>query len=443
MRTLKRIPRSLLFAGTILIAGAAMAALLRGGDPAAPGIETQTDARPVPAESIPPPEVGAEPVSAAAPAPAEVPSGPLDLDRIRSLVNLPTAAVENGKLVQHLSDGSVLEYSIDIEAQTAVQQVFDRYDVPVGAAVAIEVKTGRVVVFASRSRGPVERDPCLDATPPAASLFKIVTSAALIEDAGVSPDERVCYRGVNGVKRFNLSDLDLVPDESDPSIACATLAEGVARSLNPVLGRLADQKLSPRVLLRRAERFVFGRAIPFELPVDVSPVEIPQDRLEFARTAAGFWHVGLSPLHAAALTQAVANGGSMLQPRLVDRIVAPDGTERWASESRLLRTVVRPETAETLTRMMLGTVDSGTARKEFYDEQNNAHLGIAVAGKTGSLVNPSPYLSYSWFVGFAPAPAGDDPAWAVAVLIVNEERWRIKAAFAAREVLKSLLAAES
>jgi len=437
MRTLRRIPRSLLIAGTILVAGAALAAFLRGGAPAADDVATETDARPNPVAAAPsPPPIAAEPAPAPLPAP---PSGPLDADAMRAIVNLASAAVENGKLVQHLSDGSTLEYAIDVAAQAAVQEVFDRFDVPVGAAVAIEVKTGRVVVFASRSRGPVERDPCLDASPPAASLFKLITASALIEDVGVSPDARQCYRGVVGIKRFNLADLDLVPDETDPNIACATLSEAVSRSLNPVLGRLADQKLSPRILLRRAERFVFGRAIPFDLPLDVSPVEIPQDRLEFARTAAGFWHVGLSPLHAAAIAQAIANGGKMLRPTLIDRLVGPDGVERFRPEPQLLRTVVAPETAEALGKMMLGTVDSGTARKEFYDQQNRPYLSVAVAGKTGSLVNPSPYLSYSWFIGFAPQPVGDGPAWAVAVLVVNEERWRIKAAFAAREVLRVLL----
>ncbi|MDI7269941.1 MAG: penicillin-binding transpeptidase domain-containing protein, partial [Myxococcota bacterium] len=387
------------------------------------------------------------PVSPVSPvSPAAPPGAAFDIARLRSALDLRSAVVENGRLVQRLVDGSVVEFSIDVEAQGAIQRLFDKYDVPVGAAVAIEVATGRVVLFASRARVPTERDPCVDASPPAASIFKIVTAAALLEDADIRADERVCYRGVSAVKQIRLGDLDEARLEIDTGTACATLARGMADSLNPVLGRLADAKLSPRTLLRRAERFVFGRAMPFDLPLDVSPVEIPQDRLEFARTAAGFWHVGLSPVHGAAIAQAIANGGRMLRPTLVDRVVGPNGADLYRAAPALLRTVVRPETAAALAAMMLGTVDVGTARKDFVDPEGRPFLTVPVAGKTGSLANPRPYAGYSWFVGFAPAaPAGSavgdgEPVYAVAVLLINEERWRIKAALVAREALRALLA---
>lgn len=76
----------------------------------------------------------------------------------------------------------------------------------------------------------------------------------------------------------------------------------------------------------------------------------------------------------------------------------------------------------------------GTARKYFYDQAGNPFLpGISVAGKTGSLAGRDPYRGYSWFVGYAPASR---PTIAVAALVVNSGKWRIKGAYAAREVLR-------
>jgi cell division protein FtsI/penicillin-binding protein 2 len=304
------------------------------------------------------------------------------------------------------------------------------------------VETGRVVAMASRTRGPVEHDPCLDATPPAASIFKIVTTAALLEEAGIGPDEAICHRTGAGRSRLTLRDVTEETSAPGDGITCTTLSEALAKSINPVYARLADGRLSPRVLLRFAERFAFGRAIPFELPADVSPVEIPQDRLEFARTASGFWHVGLSPLHAATMAQLVANGGEMLQPTLIDSVLAADGTVLHATAPRVLRRVISPETAAAIERMMQETVTTGTGKRDFHDPKGEPFVAVAVAGKTGSLTQPKPYMAYSWFVGYAPAGdvAPGTPRYAVAALVVNEERWRIKGTFLAREALRQLLA---
>jgi cell division protein FtsI/penicillin-binding protein 2 len=62
--------------------------------------------------------------------------------------------------------------------------------------------------------------------------------------------------------------------------------------------------------------------------------------------------------------------------------------------------------------------------------------GIAVAGKTGSLSDERPYRAYSWWVGFAPENA---PEIALAALVVNTPKWRIKSSFVAREALRYYL----
>jgi cell division protein FtsI/penicillin-binding protein 2 len=145
----------------------------------------------------------------------------------------------------------------------------------------------------------------------------------------------------------------------------------------------------------------------------------------------------MSPLHAAMIAATVANHGRMMRPQIVDRIVDASGKLVSRAEPELHRSVLERRTADLLARMMRTTVAQGTARKTFFDAKGNPFLpGIEVAGKTGTLSKERPYRGYTWFVGFAPAKA---PKVAVAALIVNSPKWRIKAAYLAREALRYYL----
>jgi cell division protein FtsI/penicillin-binding protein 2 len=173
------------------------------------------------------------------------------------------------------------------------------------------------------------------------------------------------------------------------------------------------------------------------VPVSPSAIDVPDERVEFARTAAGFWHMRMSPLHGALIAATIANQGKMMRPYLVDRIVDPAGKPLSRTEPVLHRNVIERRTAELLGRMMRTTVTHGTAKKSFFDDKGNPFLpGIEVAGKTGTLSKERPYRGYTWWVGFAPA---NRPKIAVAALVVNSPKWRIKAAYVAREALRHYL----
>jgi cell division protein FtsI/penicillin-binding protein 2 len=93
-------------------------------------------------------------------------------------------------------------------------------------------------------------------------------------------------------------------------------------------------------------------------------------------------------------------------------------------------------TARKVADMMAGTVRYGTAYKGFHDGRGRGFLsGTKVAGKTGSLTRDTPYLSYSWFVGFAPA---DKPELVISVVLGNPPKCHLKAHTAARLVLESI-----
>ena len=205
----------------------------------------------------------------------------------------------------------------------------------------------------------------------------------------------------------------------------------LAKSANVVFAKMAVKHLDADELRKEAERFLFNRPI-FDQPVEQSKANIPDSGLDFAKSAAGFGEVKLSPMHAALIAAAVGNGGVAVEPSLIDEV---DGDDVPLTGSMRL---LNEETADKLRDMMKLTVSQGTATSSFRDRHRNILGDIEVAGKTGSLSshNRGPFKDYSWFVGFAPA---DDPKIAVAAVVVNGLKWRIHAPFIAREALKAYL----
>lgn len=153
--------------------------------------------------------------------------------------------------------------------------------------------------------------------------------------------------------------------------------------------------------------------------------------------AAGFWHSQLSPLHGALLASTIANDGKMPYAAIVDRIETRGGEALYTHTPRTFRQVLPRHTARAAGEMMTKTVTHGTSKKAFWDPRGRPFLpGVEVAGKTGTLSRYEPHRTYNWWVGYAPV---DDPQIAVAALVVNEPKWRIKASYVAREALRSYL----
>lgn len=341
-------------------------------------------------------------------------------------------SLEGEQLVSPLDGGSRAVLTLHPGLQAHVEARFREYEVPYGAVVAIEPSSGRVLAYVSHSsRNPRGGDLVLDATPPTASVFKVVTGAALI-DAGVSEDTRVCYHG--GGSGLNLGHL---ADDRARDSSCATLSDAMGGSINAVFAKLADRHLDPSTVTRYASAFAWGQRVPFDIPVRPSPAEVPTDRLEFARTTAGFWHMHMSPLHGALIAATIANDGQMPRAAVVQRVLSGSGESVYQHAPSNYRAVLSRRTARRVGEMMERTVSHGTARRSFFDNNGNAFLpGIRIAGKTGTLTGSDPYRGYTWWVGFAPA---DAPTIAVAALVVNDPAWRVKASYMARETLRYYL----
>jgi penicillin-binding protein A len=332
-------------------------------------------------------------------------------------------------------EGGRAELTLDPRMQDAVDEVLRTFAIPYAGAVVLSIPDGRVLAMVGRSAvdprlGPEEL--ALRPWAPAASVFKVVSASALVELGGVTGATRTCYHGgISAVLPDNLVDIPRIDGR------CETLAYGIGKSQNAILAKLASRHLTAATLGRIGSAFGFGEPIPFEAPVEPSQLDVPTDPLEFARTAAGFWHSTLSPLHGALLAATIANEGVMPAPTLVGRAATAEGAPVELPVARPRR-VVAASTAREVGRMMELTTRIGTAKATFNDKRGHRLLAVDVAGKTGTLAAETDhgYVGYSWFVGYAPV---DHPRIAFAVTLGNRPSWRIKATYVARRIVTEYL----
>lgn len=342
---------------------------------------------------------------------------------------------KTSRFVQELNDGHRIMLTLDPVLQESALTIFENREVPYAGAVMLDIRDNSVLVLAGHSSMDPEVDPVevvASAWAPAASTFKLVTTAGLLESGAVTPSTRACFSGgLHGIED------DMLLDNPARDTRCETLSSAVAHSYNLVIAKLAYKHLEQKDLVDIAHSLLFETQIPFEYTIERSPAHIPADPMERAKVAAGFWNVDLSPIHAATMVSIFARGGIYQPPHVIDQVIGPDGDDLTPARPKPTR-AISAETAIALGQMMSSTTTSGTARKSFVDPQGKPYIAdVLVAGKTGSLTGKrSPYLNYNWFIGFAPA---DRPEIAFAVLIANEPKWRIKAHYAARRLVQIYL----
>ncbi|MCL2723147.1 MAG: penicillin-binding transpeptidase domain-containing protein [Polyangiaceae bacterium] len=357
-------------------------------------------------------------------------------------LNLTRIELGEGGATAPLLGEKTAHLTVDPKLQNTAKALMRMHHVPEAAVVLMDTATGNVLVYASHiEKGPA-RDLCAEATAPAASVFKIVTSAALVENAGLSPDERTCYSG--GEQR--ITERDLIDDPKKDKW-CTTLGGAMGRSINTVFARFARKYLKAPILAETAHSFGFGAPLAFDVPVEPSELHVPEDPLGFARMAAGFWNTTLSPLHAAWISATVARGGEPVRPRIVREVADASGAIVWtAPEPAALERAIKPKTAQSIATMMENTITDGTSYKAFHDAAGRSFLAdIPMAGKTGTLTDATAQRFYTWFSGFSHAPASSNKESAptpvaIGVLVVNGPTWTVKANVVAREVLRAYFA---
>lgn len=318
--------------------------------------------------------------------------------------------------------------TLDRELNAQTHQLLSRARPERGAAIVVDVETGRILAIdeIGASDPTLETESLLfDAISPAASLMKLVTTAALYERSDVTPSLRVCTRGA-----LRLIEEEHLSPPRGPGVYCSAFGQALAVSKNAAYAQLAHKKLTPALLLGTAESLGWNRPLLLEARGALGELRVPSEPLAFARTSAGFGHSRLSVVGGAQLALTVATGGRLraLHATLPAADAPGSLPER---EPRVLSTT----TARRLTRSMEMTVEFGTAAEAFRDESGQPYLpNIPVAGKTGTLRPERGGPTASWFLGFAPSTK---PRVVVSVVLWNSDLWHQKGAMVGRDLLRA------
>ncbi|MEU0443089.1 MULTISPECIES: penicillin-binding transpeptidase domain-containing protein [unclassified Streptomyces] len=301
-----------------------------------------------------------------------------------------------------------------------------------GAVAAIEPATGRVLALVSApsydpsllsGNGPdVERawarlnaDPdkpmlnrAVRQTYPPGSTFKVVTAAAAL-DAGVVTD---LDAPTHSPDPYRLPGTTTVLTNEGEGCADAPLRDAFMWSCNTVFAKLGVAVGAER-MVATAQSFGFndpGVRIPFS--VVPSTFDTTVDRAQLALSSIGQYNTRATPLQMAMVAAAVADGGQVREPYLVERTTRADGTTVGTPGPRPVRQAMHPSTALRLRELMTDVVREGTGT-------NAAIPGAVVGGKTGTAQHGlgNSGTPYAWFVSWAQGPRDVEPSVAVAVVV--------------------------
>lgn len=310
-----------------------------------------------------------------------------------------------------------------------------------GAVAALDPRTGAVLVLASSpSFDPnlieeqfqrAQQAPNAECSQPAAlldravgglytpgSTFKVITASAAIDEgrfrlSSEFDDPGYCVE--YGRRVFNYS------DQGIPSgYGRVTLLQAIENSINSVFCNIGIE-LGAGPILEYAERFGFYSLPPVELPEDERKESglykdgrpwLPDDLslVDPGRLAFGQVELQVTPLQMAMVAGAIANGGSLVRPHLVDRVVSPTGRVVTSVRRDELAQVVSGSTAQAVTQGMVAAVEGGTSTAAQI-------AGVEVAGKTGT-AETGGELNTTGFLAFAPVGR---PQVAIAVFLEEQD----------------------
>jgi cell division protein FtsI/penicillin-binding protein 2 len=326
---------------------------------------------------------------------------------------------------------AVVQYSFDPRLQQEMEALFRSYSPDYGAFVAMDAVTGRVLAMVSYSRDPEMQDNlALRATFPSASVFKVVTAAAAIEERKLSPDSVIQFNGANHTLYRN----NVLKSSVTRWSRYLSLKTAFAQSVNTVFGKIGAFTVGPEKLREYADRFGFNRRIASDLPLQPGSAPIDEDSWSVAQTASGYTRENtMSPLQGALIAAAVANDGIMMEPYVVQSVHDEEGTPIYAAEPRVSSVAVDPGTAAGIRALMTETVARGTSRKSFRGFFKGPFRTLDVGGKTGSLTGMDPPGKYDWFVGYA---EGGEHRIAVSALTIHRKLWRVKSSYLARRAFE-------
>ncbi|MCU1545117.1 MAG: cell division protein FtsI [Homoserinimonas sp.] len=329
--------------------------------------------------------------------------------------------------------GAAVELTIDPVAQ---QAAWDALGDQGGAVIALNPKTGAILamvskptydpnLLASHDTGSVidaynqlladESDPLINRTIAGdlyhpGSVFKLLVTAAALDSGQFTTESTFA-----NPSRLQLPQSDVTISNATEG-ACAggaetvTLTEALRLSCNIPFAELGAA-LGENVIAEYADGFGFGHRLDVPMRTTASIYPENMDPAQLMLSSFGQYDVRATPLQIAMVTAGIANGGTVMQPTLIDSVIAPNLTVLEPFQPEVFSEPISEQTAATMVQLMVNNVSNGVA--------GSARInGVEVGGKTGTAESGgNDNINRTlWFTGFAPA---NDPQIAIAVVVEN------------------------
>lgn len=336
---------------------------------------------------------------------------------LRSHINLVERTVR--ELGGGKNPGDDIYTTLDVELQ---QAAWDALGDRKGAVVVMEPDTGKILAMVSKpgyDPNTLNQDwdwmvedvdnqarllnRAAQGLYPPGSVFKLV---ALLEYIRENP---------NRYEDFHF-DCDGIYEEGEYSIQCfnqtahgsMNLKEAFANSCNGAFASLG-LRLDKGQTRKTAEELLYNSQLPLAIAYSKSLFQLKEDGdvWETLQTYIGQGKTQVTPMHTAMITAAIANGGILMKPYLMDHVEHAGGETVRQFTPQIEKNLMTAEEAAILTDMMAAVVTMGTGSAVNTE-------GYTVAGKTGSAEFEKGRETHGWFTGFAPA---DQPELVVTVIV--------------------------
>jgi len=362
---------------------------------------------------------------------------------VRDLANQPIVLSDRQR--RDPVNGATLQLSLDgtiqVVAERALADGVQKYQAESGSLIIMEPATGRIVGWADApsydandfATTPAAQfmDPIASGLYEPGSVMKVVTLSGALDVHAIAPDTRFNEPGVAVVGGVAIRNWD------NRAHGNVTMTQVLENSLN--VGAIkAEQLEGTDRFYQSLQRFGIGTPTGVDVAAEASaPLrDFPRWKPVELATAAFGQGVSTTPIAMLAAVNAVATGGALVWPHVVDAVIDGQGV-RHPVAPRVIRQIISPKAALQMQQMMVGVVEHGSgfaARIDGFKNQIAGKTGTASIPENGSYSKDSTIGS---FVGFVPA---DHPQF-IMMVIVRKPKVLFEGAYVAAPIWKAVASA--
>jgi cell division protein FtsI/penicillin-binding protein 2 len=359
---------------------------------------------------------------------------------VRDLANQPIVLSDRQKRdpINGLTLQLSLDSTIQVEAERALAAGVQKYQADSGSVIIMEPYTGRIVAWAdapsydandfASTATQLFRDPIVSNLYEPGSVMKVVTLSGAIDDHAITPDYMFDETGTAYVGGYAIHNWDY------RAHGWVSMTYVLENSLN--VGAIKAEQLEGGYnFYQYLQRFGIGTPTGVDVQGEVAAPLGPLTQWKPVQLATASFGQGVdaTPIEMLSAIDAVATGGDLVWPHVVDATIDANGV-RHPVAPRVIRQVISATTAQQMKKMMVGVVEQGSGFAAKIGAFRND-----IAGKTGTASIPengtySHTDTIGSFVGFLPV---NHPQF-IMLVVVNRPKILFEGAYVAAPIWKTI-----